>query len=940
MKPVPTPCRYNPRTSPVSLQPGTRIGPYEVLSALGAGGMGEVYRARDSKLNRDVALKVLPEHFALDPDRLARFKREAQVLASLNHPNIAAIYGFEDSGSVHALVLELVEGGTLEDRIAQGPIPIDEALPVARQIAEALDAARDQGVIHRDLKPANIKLRPDGTVKVLDFGLAKLAQPSDAGLQTSDLSQSPTLTSPAATRLGVIMGTAAYMSPEQARGMPVDRRTDIWAFGCVLYEMLSGRHAFAGATISDTIAKILEREPDWRTLPASTPARIRDLLRRCLQKDQQRRLHDIADARIEIEETHTALSAPRRVVGLPAVAAGVALALVLVAAAWWYAWRSIPSVPHDPVAVLIADFENRTNDPTFDGTLEPVLRIVLEGASFISAYDRTQIGPRLGVQPPDQLDEPAARQLAVNQGLGVVLSGSLDRQGSGYGLSVRAVQAVTGSVIGSAQGTASDKDGVLTEATRLVTVVREALGDDTSDSAQRFAMETLSATSLEVVRDYAAAAEAMSDGRFDEALRSFLKATERDPTFGLAYAGMAISSRNLGRQQDAEQYVKEAVRHLDRMTDRERYRTRGLFFLITSDYQACVEEYGDLVARYAADVGAHNNLALCSTYLRDMPRALLEMRQAVRILPRRALYRFNLAVYAAYAGDFRTGEQEARMAQELGSPLALLSLALAQLGLDQISQAAESYRQLARVNLQGASYAASGLADLAVYEGRFSDAVRILEQGAAEDVASLEPDRAAVKFVALAYTQVLRQQRSAAVAAAEKALANSEAVKIRFLAARVFLEAGEIARARTLAESLASHLQAEPQAYAKILEAEVALKNGDARQAIKLLTEANSVLDTWIGHFELGRAFFEAGAFTQADSEFDRCLKRRGEALALFLDEEPTYGYLPPVYYYQGRVREELKTGAFRESYRAYLNTRGKAGEDPLLPEIRRRAGL
>src|SRR6476659_6693966 len=234
----------------MSLVTGTRLGPYEILGAIGAGGMGEVYRARDTKLNRDVALKVIPDTFALDPDRLARFRREAQVLASLNHPQIATIYGFEDSGETHALVLELVEGETLADRIARGAIPLNEALPIARQTAEALEAAHEQGIIHRDLKPANIKITPDGVVKVLDFGLAKLADPAHA--PASNLSMSPTITSPAMmTGVGVILGTAAYMAPEQAKGREADKRSDLWAFGCVLFEMLTRKRAFEGDDVSD-----------------------------------------------------------------------------------------------------------------------------------------------------------------------------------------------------------------------------------------------------------------------------------------------------------------------------------------------------------------------------------------------------------------------------------------------------------------------------------------------------------------------------------------------------------------------------------------------------------------------------------------------------------------------------------------------------------------
>ena len=310
--------------------------------------MGEVYRARDTKLGRDVALKILPELFAADPDRLARFKREAQVLASLNHPHIAAIYEFEDAAGVHALVLELVEGPTLADRIAEGPIPLDEALPIARQIAEALETAHEHGIIHRDLKPANIKLRPDGTVKVLDFGLAKALDPTAvaSGFSRKDLSMSPTITSPAMrTGAGMILGTAAYMSPEQARGRAVDKRTDIWAFGCVLYEMLTGRRPFDGDDVTEVLARIIEREPDLAALPASTPPSIWRLLRRCLEKDRTRRLPDIGVARIEIDD---ALAAPGpELPTIPAArgssanerllwAAAVLIAIAATAAMAWY----------------------------------------------------------------------------------------------------------------------------------------------------------------------------------------------------------------------------------------------------------------------------------------------------------------------------------------------------------------------------------------------------------------------------------------------------------------------------------------------------------------------------------------------------------------------------------------------------------------------------
>jgi len=337
----------------VAIGPGTRIGPYEVTALIGMGGMGLVYRATDTNLKRSVAIKVLPDAVATDAERLARFQREAEVLARLNHPNIAQIHGLEKSEGVTALVMELVEGPTLADRNAQGPIPIDHALPIAKQIAEALEAAHEQGIIHRDLKPANIKVRSDGAVKVLDFGLAKAFDP---GYRTPASAEAPTITSPAMTHAGVIMGTAAYMAPEQARGREVDKRADIWAFGCVLYETLAGVSAFPGETISDVIASILGREPDWSALPVDTPAPITRLLRRCLDKDPRRRLHDIADARIEIDGVLSGVTPPPT--GQPVKARGSArlgwslaallgVSLIALASREWLA-RPAPAVDTGP----------------------------------------------------------------------------------------------------------------------------------------------------------------------------------------------------------------------------------------------------------------------------------------------------------------------------------------------------------------------------------------------------------------------------------------------------------------------------------------------------------------------------------------------------------------------------------------------------------------
>jgi serine/threonine-protein kinase len=284
----------------VALAPGTRLGPYEITAQIGVGGMGEVYRATDTNLKRAVAIKVLPETVAADAERLARFQREAEVLASLSHPNIAIIHGLEKSDGVTGLVMELVEGPTLADRITPDPIPLEDALPIARQIAEALETAHDQGIIHRDLKPANIKVRPDGTVKVLDFGLAKALEP--VSVVGGDVTASPTITSPAITRMGLILGTAAYMSPEQAKGREADKRSDIWAFGAVLYEMLTGKRAFHGEDMSDTLASVLKSDPDWTLLPAGLSPAVRTLVEKCLVKDRRTRIADISVAKFLLAE--------------------------------------------------------------------------------------------------------------------------------------------------------------------------------------------------------------------------------------------------------------------------------------------------------------------------------------------------------------------------------------------------------------------------------------------------------------------------------------------------------------------------------------------------------------------------------------------------------------------------------------------------------------
>jgi len=352
----------------VGITPGTRLGSYEILALIGAGGMGEVYRARDTKLAREVAIKVLPSLFTRDPERLARFRREAQVLASLNHPHIAQIHGLEQSDDVEFLVLELVEGETLADRIAKGSLPLDDALPIVQQIGDALAAAHERGIIHRDLKPANVALTAEGQVKVLDFGLAKALE-SDAAVSSPDMSVPPTITSPAMTALGVILGTAAYMAPEQAKGRPADKRSDIWAFGCVLYEMLTGRRAFEAEDVSDTLAAILRGDPDWAALPADLPPNVRVVLAKSLAKDRRQRFADISTPLFLLSEPSSDVASARPPASVPArrrriVAVFVAGAVIAAALTALVAWMLWPRPPRPVVArfsIPLGEGETFTN---------------------------------------------------------------------------------------------------------------------------------------------------------------------------------------------------------------------------------------------------------------------------------------------------------------------------------------------------------------------------------------------------------------------------------------------------------------------------------------------------------------------------------------------------------------------------------------------------
>jgi tetratricopeptide (TPR) repeat protein len=559
---------------------GRQIGPYRIVSLLGAGGMGEVYQAQDTKLRRDVAIKVLPRAFLNDPERLSRFQREARMLASLNHPNIATIHGLEQSDGVNYLVMELVPGQTLAERLKTGPMKVEEALKVASQIVEALETAHEKGVIHRDLKPPNVKVTPEGRVKVLDFGLAK----ASGGPSALDLSQATTLISPASEE-GRILGTPAYMSPEQARGKPVDKRTDIWAFGCVLYELLTGRQAFRGETLSDTIVAILEREPDWQELPAETPTRIRDLLGRCLLKDSSRRLRDLGEARVVIEAVDdpvppqgVAVEENRDVRGQPGtlwkvIVPAAVVVVGLVVGGYFYFHRAPKLTDKD--TIVLADFDNKTGDPVFDDTLRQGLSVELQQSPFLSLISDRRVQQQLalmGQQKEARLTSEVAQQICERTASAMVLEGSIASLGSQYILGLRARNCNTGNTVDQEQVQVTRREDVLNSLSQVARKFRSQVGESLV-TMEKHSTPLAEATtpSLEALKAYSTGMKVDLSSGSGAAIPFLRRAVEIDPKFAMAHADLGLSYSSVGESVLSAQSTTRAWQLRDRVSDRERF---------------------------------------------------------------------------------------------------------------------------------------------------------------------------------------------------------------------------------------------------------------------------------------------------------------------------------------------------------------------------------
>jgi tetratricopeptide (TPR) repeat protein len=907
---------------------------------LGEGGMGAVYKARDIELDRIIALKVIRTELASNPEILQRFKQELILARQVTDRNVIRIFDLGEADGIKFITMEYVEGESLYEILRrQGKVPVKEAIEIMKQMLRGLQTAHREGVVHRDLKPGNIMRDTQGRIVVMDFGLAR------------------SLGGDGMTRTGTMLGTMEYMSPEQAQAKEVDARSDLFTVGLICYELLTGKMPYhADSAVASLLKRMQERAIPVSDFDATIPQPVSELISGCLERDPAHRWQSAQDILDRIDEIEG--KRPQSVI-LPAPAvpvltpppvpkkrrwiAGVALAgLVVIATAGGWFLRSKPKTitAHKTVRVVLADFRNATSDQVFDGTLEPAFALELEGAPFISVFNRAQARTTAAELKPGatELDEANARLVAVREGIDFVVSGSVTKAGTGYKMFSKISDALTGKTLASEETDAADKSNVLRAVATLASQMRTALGDTASESAKLAEAETFSSGSLEAAHEYAEAQDARYAGKTAEAIKGFQRAIELDPKFGSAYGNLAALYWNEGNQADAINYYKQAMQHIDRMTDREKFRTRGGYYLAVSDGDKAVEEFNALVKQYPADSMGLSALAHAYYLRHDMAKAVEASRRAMEIYPKNVVYHTNESLYALFAGDYQTSESEAQAVLQINPTYedAFTIFALCETAKGNFDKAAEYWHKVESASAGGASSAAGGLADLALYRSDPQQAISALQKGIDGDVVAKSTDAAAKKYVIMAEAQLMLGKKAEALQSAKQGIAMSKA-NVLFAASRVHLMAGDFSAASALASELSQHLEVEPQAFGKLIEGDIQLSRGHARLAIQLYQESQRLVDSWLAHFDLARAYVEAGAFTEASTELETCLRRRGEATDIYIDEQQTFRYFPPTYYYLGRALEGLKSAGAADAYRSFLAMKVKDAHDLMVDDAQKR---
>jgi serine/threonine protein kinase/tetratricopeptide (TPR) repeat protein len=917
------------------LPPGQQFSSrYTIIRLLGTGGMASVYQAWDETLGTAVALKLirvdantpLVELRALED----RFKRELKLARQVTHPNVVRIHDLGEVDSTLYLTMEYVQGADLATLLRREPkLPLPRILLLARQIAAGLAAAHKAGIVHRDLKPANVMVDAQDHALLMDFGIAR----STTGATVN-------------TMPGALIGTLDYMAPEQARGEPVDERTDVYAFGLILYELLAGgrpRYSTDGG-LSGLIQRLEKGPPPLKSLQPDVPPALDHIVTKCLQAAPAARYASAAEVLSDLEaldeQGHSRI-APVAKPSWVRMAAILAAGLALIAATWWLASSRTPPPPlaaRAAMPILIVDFENRAGDTVFDGALEQPLSIAMEGAPFITAFPRRDAAERVKtLKLGTALNADSGRLFALSEGIPIILAGTIDRSGSGYRVEVKTFEADKPQPISVAQANAPDKAQVLAAVAKVAESVREALGDTTPPSTQQ--AETFTAASLEAVRAYTEAQDLSTAQKDAEAAEKYREALRYDPEFGRAYSGLGASLLRLGNRKEAEENWNKALQRSDRMTEREKLRTYGGYYIgIARNYDKAIQAYKELVEKYPADSAGYNNLAVTSFSMLDFAKALEYGREAIKIYPRTFKFRSNYALYAMYAGDFKTGSETAELLikEDPKVDVPYLPVAMEAIASGDLARARTIYQQVTQAGPPGVSLSAIGLADIAMYQGRYDEALSILPPAAQRDKDEKNIVGATAKLMALAEAHAARGNDAGSRTAIAEARALSTEDSVLVPAARLAIAAGQLADARKIAAELEQSRPAQSRAYGRMIEAEIAMASRQYQDAIDKLNAAQKLADLWLVRFDLGRAYFERGDFPEAVSEFEKCQTRRGEATSVFLEDLPTFHYYASLPYWLGRARESSKLDA-RPQYEEFLRIRKDAAGDPMVKEVQAR---